>query len=874
MVDKKRKTTIHTLTIEDIKLISGENFVKCSSDDFSFYGIDYNLRTVKKGNILVIADREGWSATRRKRAGQFGKEISEIVRIARRKGVAGFVSREEISEENCLTVVVRDTRDFLIKAAEYQRKRFDGHVIAVTGTVGKSSTVKMLDHVLRRLNYKIKSNTGNQNTIYGIAAALTCLTGDHQVAVLECAVSGFARYRHHVGQIVKPTIAIITAIDVGQMNLIKSEHETAIFKGKIFESLANDGTAILNADTKQVEYLREIAAKHAAKLVEYGQNTEDARLVGLECGDNDLHLATAFFGGRMLKFRIPLPSLAIAYNAMAVLAAMREIGVDPEVASKHIESTPIDARTIEIGWAETKGIRFKYIDDCRNAEIPSVVEALYVLDQVYEKCGRKIIVIGGIVHMGEFSEDIHRKLADPIMSISPDLIFCYGKLIESLKRELPPALLAGHSHDPKEMARMVLEAVRDGDTVLIKGSSRNTRLKDVADAIKSGGRPWPTAQANSTYQAPVHGDGVAERPIPGQLQSLELDLSQAQTIVLCGDTSLGDSYLANPKWILHRQRLDADPLSFFDDLRPLICERDVCVPNLETVLLDRPTDARALEKDFVGWDQPDRTIATMLTLGVRAVCLANNHTKDFGPGPLGQMVRRLNEAGIATYGVGNTLEEAGSPLHIRMGGHNIYLLGALAERTRYRNELDFYSTENSAGVNPLDVATISRRLRALRDNDPSALIIVTPHWGSNYKWGPTKTRLLGKELVEAGANLVIGHGSHMVGQIDAFESGLQIFSLGNFVFNSPGRYSKFEAPPFSLVARITLPETASAPPVQIRLYPIVSDNRRTGFNPRRVSEIEIRGLHSILREKSLDCQRFDAAFSIAKDERGWYIGNT
>jgi hypothetical protein len=108
----------------------------------------------------------------------------------------------------------------------------------------------------------------------------------------------------------------------------------------------------------------------------------------------------------------------------------------------------------------------------------------------------------------------------------------------------------------------------------------------------------------------------------------------------------------------------------------------------------------------------------------------------------------------------------------------------------------------------------------------------------------------------------------MIGEIEALQRGLTVFSLGNFVFNSPGRYEKFDAPPYSFVARLMI---GGAKQVSLRLYPFMCDNRRTGYRSRPVEKAELAEIFSILREKSRDPPRFDAAFSLGDDPRGPHV---
>ena len=127
-------------------------------------------------------------------------------------------------------------------------------------------------------------------------------------------------------------------------------------------------------------------------------------------------------------------------------------------------------------------------------------------------------------------------------------------------------------------------------------------------------------------------------------------------------------------------------------------------------------------------------------------------------------------------------------------------------------------------------------------------------------------------FLEAGADLVLGHGSHNLQSCFASPAGSTVFSIGNFVFNSPGRYKIYNAPPYSLIGRLSLGRSHSGWTGTLKLYPIVSDNRQTGYRPRPVKETEALEVFQFLSTgRKLD---FDRAFELQRDERGWYIART
>ena len=130
----------------------------------------------------------------------------------------------------------------------------------------------------------------------------------------------------------------------------------------------------------------------------------------------------------------------------------------------------------------------------------------------------------------------------------------------------------------------------------------------------------------------------------------------------------------------------------------------------------------------------------------------------------------------------------------------------------------------------------------------------------------TRQADLGRALIDAGADLVIGHGSHALQEIEHYRGRWIIYSLGNFVFNSPGRYKAEDFPPYSLMAMLELRREGEEWAYAIRLYPIFSDNRISDYHPRPVTKSEFRSIHELLQERSPA-----PGLKTGKDESGHYL---
>ncbi|MTI95321.1 MAG: DUF362 domain-containing protein [Firmicutes bacterium] len=321
-------------------------------------------------------------------------------------------------------------------------------------------------------------------------------------------------------------------------------------------------------------------------------------------------------------------------------------------------------------------------------------------------------------------------------------------------------------------------------------------------------------------------------------------------ITFAGDTSLGDNYIRKMKKPSLSNRLEKNPLSFFNNVHPVIKDSDYFILNFESVLADKPK--KYLEgKQFPNWDSPERTLDVFKRLGVKAVSMANNHAMDFGPSVMLETKRRFEEAGISCFGAGADHLEASKPLKITLTGKtssvNVYVFTGMRASKRYRDDYGFFAGSNTPGVNWLGVKQIIHSIKRLRRKDPKSLIIVCPHWqGVDYRPVKPKMKKKCQQLVEAGANFVFASGTHMLSNVERWGTGIICYSIGNFVFNSSGRYAKFNAPPYSLLVRMEILETDKGWRATPVFYPIITDNASTDFHVQLLDDSSASGFNPAL----------------------------
>jgi hypothetical protein len=363
----------------------------------------------------------------------------------------------------------------------------------------------------------------------------------------------------------------------------------------------------------------------------------------------------------------------------------------------------------------------------------------------------------------------------------------------------------------------------------------------------------------------------------------EANLSRVETehpcrdctrMVFGGDLDYGNSYM---KWEVEAGREDILESRGHDygleKLAPLLRGADVVVVNLETPLTDIPESPWAGQKHYIHYNHPVRAPASMKRHNIGAVSLANNHALDYGVPGLEQTFTALAREGIAWFGAGMNEAEAARPLLYRAATGNdtvtVLVAGGFEYARWYDRAFHFFARDDTAGANNWTIDRAAADVRRLRGQYPDAFIITFPHWGKNYWWKIRRQRAMAQAMIDAGADLILGHGAHLIQEVESYRGRWIVYSLGNLHFNSPGRYRLFGKDPYSFVAALDVDAGTRA--FRLRLYPIVSDNLITDYQPRPVEEGECDTVERLLLRQAALPRELRRHMGRGHDQYGLYF---
>ncbi|MBI1929934.1 CapA family protein [Candidatus Poribacteria bacterium] len=252
---------------------------------------------------------------------------------------------------------------------------------------------------------------------------------------------------------------------------------------------------------------------------------------------------------------------------------------------------------------------------------------------------------------------------------------------------------------------------------------------------------------------------------------------------------------------------------------------DVLVGNLEVPITQRTVPLHS-SKTYIYQAQPQSAQA-LKDFGFDLLCLANNHALDYGIDEFRDTIKILGEKGIRHFGAGNTYREAIAGAVVELAGIKIGFLGFMEPYGPYRF-YRYFATGAEPGVAKMSTETVREAIYAMRPHVD--VLVVSFHWGRNYKPVTSKQKKWGKQAVVYGADLVIGHHPHVAQGVEVYQGVPILYSLGNFTFGTPGRFRGSDQRwHYGWIADITL---ENAQVTRVDLMPIETDNQAVGYQPR------------------------------------------
>lgn len=423
---------VHSVTIDSRQCIPGSLFIALSGARFD--GHDFIVEAIEQGAVAVICER-------------FNSEIKVP------------------------QLVVENTQHALGYLAQWHREQMTAKIIAVTGSNGKTTVKEMIANILPSPSW---ATAGNLNNHIGVPLSVLNLQPEHQYAVFELGANHLGEIAY-TAAIVKPDVAIINNIATAHIAEFGSQEAIATAKGEIYQSLSSDGCAIINADDDYAHYWDEILTLKHNRVIRYSIKNPETVYADCIQLDNANHASFQLhLDNTVLDIKLQAPGMHSVANALAAASATYALGIgSADIQRGLMQFHGVKGRMNYLAGKNKATI----IDDSYNANLNSVLAAIDVLAQC---SGRRILVLGDLNELGQWTQPHHEMIGHVAMQKKIDKVITCGT--HSEYTSISFGAQAKHYSSQDKLARDLLDQLDENTTVLIKGS-RSAQMEKIVHQL-------------------------------------------------------------------------------------------------------------------------------------------------------------------------------------------------------------------------------------------------------------------------------------------------------------------------------------------------------------------------------------------------------
>ena len=371
----------------------------------------------------------------------------------------------------------------------------EARVIAVTGSAGKTTTKEMLFHAASAIaSDSVHASEKSYNNHWGVPLSLARMAQETRYAIFEIGMN-------HAGEItpltkmVRPHAAIVTTVEAVHLAHFDSVAGIAEAKAEIFSGLEPQGEAIIPADNAHADVLKARASEHGAKILTFGEHDgATVRLVARDLSSSGSRVRLLIEDRLDVEYSLGLSGLHNVLNSVAVVAALYAVDPEPGELYTAVEALaavkPPSGRGTQ-AWLQAHDAAWRrvlLIDESYNANPASVRAALENLALTRHwtgapLTGRRIAVLGDMLELGNDAAELHEGLKEAIDAAGVDLVFASGPNMRHLYDALDDDKRGAWGEESLKIEAALLDAVRPGDAVMIKGSN-GSRMNVLVEALK------------------------------------------------------------------------------------------------------------------------------------------------------------------------------------------------------------------------------------------------------------------------------------------------------------------------------------------------------------------------------------------------------
>jgi UDP-N-acetylmuramoyl-tripeptide--D-alanyl-D-alanine ligase len=449
--------------LKDIQQMVNGTGLEATDEEVMIQGITINSREIAEGNLFIPINGERFNG-------------HEFINSAIEQGAAATLWR--VGEPNAPTsipvIYVQDTLLALQALAKAYRNQLGLKVVGITGSNGKTSTKDIVASVLGT-TYKVQKTQGNFNNHFGLPITILQVEEDTEVAVLEMGMSGFGEIEL-LSTIAEPDAVIVTNIGEAHMMELGSRDGIAKAKLEIVAGLKKNGVLVYNGDEPLL--LERVAKMNDVTAVTFGEDAEsDYYPISTELkADGTTFMINKagdapFFLNALGKHNV--------FNALAAMAVAESFDVPYEAMKDGLASLQLSKMRMEVSKASS-GLTI--INDAYNAS-PSAMKAALHFVHGLTGYGKKIVVLGDMLELGEQEVAFHEEIGAYIDVEAIDVVLTFGSLGESIAKT---ANARSHvqAYQEKQVLIDDLKKIVTGEDLVFVKASRGMKLEEVVEALK------------------------------------------------------------------------------------------------------------------------------------------------------------------------------------------------------------------------------------------------------------------------------------------------------------------------------------------------------------------------------------------------------
>lgn len=444
----------------------------CGNEEETCVNFSKDTRTILKDDIYVGIKGENFDGN-----ALYKEALEKGAKACILQGIELSNNEIETYKDKAI-IIVEDTIKALQKIANYKRKLYNIPVIAITGSVGKTSTKDIIASVVGT-NYNVLKTQGNLNNHIGVPLTVLSLR-EHNALVVEMGMNN-AGELSVLSKIAEPNIAVITNVGTAHIGNLGSRENILKAKLEILDGLQNDGVLIINNDNDLLNKWKNEYTGNV-KVVTYGiENKSDFNAINIELNENSSTFDLEENEQKIEKIKVPVGGTHFVYNALSAIAVGEQLKISAEKIKNGIEKFELTKSRMELIKTD-KDITI--INDCYNANYDSMKAGIEYLSKA--NASRKIAVLGDMLELGEFSNELHTKVGEEVVNNKIDILIAVGEMGKVIANTVENS--NGNTQvfwfdNNEEAIEKIKKIMKKGDMILVKASN-GMKFKNIVEGIK------------------------------------------------------------------------------------------------------------------------------------------------------------------------------------------------------------------------------------------------------------------------------------------------------------------------------------------------------------------------------------------------------